>query len=174
MNLIDYPPRAFARAEAATVGDVFPHVLVIAPNDYFDGDRGGNYVIVGSFQPLDTGALATAFSQRGASEEIRYGTELESLDRRCPRAGGRFRTRRPTDHPLRNFATRRVIVDIERTVSTPAMPSTAGILRPERYSPASGSQKRSSPCTTTRSRSVPIAMMASTWLEDGLCWIRPT
>ena len=78
MNLIDYPPRAFARAEAATVGDVFPHVLVIAPDDYFDGDRGGNYVIVGSFQPLDSGALATAFSQRGAIEEIRSGTELKS------------------------------------------------------------------------------------------------
>jgi MFS family permease len=56
MNVIDYPPARFARAEVATLARVFTDVAVIAPPDVLDGRRGGNYVLVGSMQPLTGGA----------------------------------------------------------------------------------------------------------------------
>lgn len=57
MNTIDHPPAAFARAELATIAEVFPHVAVVAPESYFDGERGGNFVLVGSMQPIDPEAI---------------------------------------------------------------------------------------------------------------------
>lgn len=52
MNVIDYPPAGFARAEAASLAEVFPHVAVIAPRPVLDGVSGGNFVLVGSMEPL--------------------------------------------------------------------------------------------------------------------------
>jgi len=57
INVIDHPPTRFAMAEAATIADVFTHVAVVAPADYFDGARGGNFVIAGSDRPFDEGAI---------------------------------------------------------------------------------------------------------------------
>ncbi len=57
MNLIDYPPLGFARAELATVAAVFPHVLVIAPEAYFTAAAGGNFVLVGSKAPISAAAV---------------------------------------------------------------------------------------------------------------------
>ena len=57
MNTIDHPPVAFARAELATIADVFPHVAVVAPAEYLDLERGGNFVLVGSMQPIDANAI---------------------------------------------------------------------------------------------------------------------
>lgn len=48
VNLIDYPPLGFARAEVATFRAVFPNVAVIAPPRLLSGEQGGNFVIVGS------------------------------------------------------------------------------------------------------------------------------
>jgi len=62
MNTIDHPPTRFARAEAATIADVFPYVAVVAPQSYIDMIGGGNIVLVGSNQPippLAVGALVT-------------------------------------------------------------------------------------------------------------------
>jgi len=62
MNTIDHPPTRFARAEAATIADVFPYVAVVAPQSYIDRVGGGNIVLVGSNQPippLAVGALVT-------------------------------------------------------------------------------------------------------------------
>jgi hypothetical protein len=58
INVIDHPPTRFARAEAATIAEVFPHVAVVAPADYFDGTRGGNFVIAGSDTVLDAATVA--------------------------------------------------------------------------------------------------------------------
>ena len=77
MNLIDYPPASFARAEAATALAVFSHVMVIAPPDYFDGGLGGNYVIVASHTPLEPASVALSLGARGSIEEIREGEALE-------------------------------------------------------------------------------------------------
>jgi spermidine synthase len=57
MNTIDHPPTRFVRAEVATIDEVFPHVAVVAPQAYFDFDRGGNFVLVGSMQPIDADAI---------------------------------------------------------------------------------------------------------------------
>ncbi len=78
MNLIDYPPAGFARAEAATLQAVFAHVMVIAPPDYLYGDRGGNYVLVASDTPLDAGAVTAALHARSASEVALVDHELET------------------------------------------------------------------------------------------------
>lgn len=74
MNLIDYPPLGFAKAEAATFADVFPHVMVVAPRDYFAADRGGNFVLVGSLRPLDGEAIEQAIVSRGGDEIALVGS----------------------------------------------------------------------------------------------------
>jgi spermidine synthase len=60
LNMIDYPPLDFARAEAATLAEVFPYVVVIAPASYITGSRGGNFVMVGSATPIAASAIADA------------------------------------------------------------------------------------------------------------------
>ena len=76
MNLIDYPPAGFARAEAATLAEVFVNVQVIAPPDYLYGDRGGNYVLVASDAALDAEVLGSRILDRGGSEIVLQGATL--------------------------------------------------------------------------------------------------
>jgi len=57
INTIDHPPTRFARAEAATIAEVFLHVAVVAPRAYLDIERGGNFVLVGSMLPIDGEAI---------------------------------------------------------------------------------------------------------------------
>ena len=58
MNTIDHPPTRFVRAQLATIAEVFPHIAVIAPGEYLNLERGGNFVLVGSMQPIDGEAIA--------------------------------------------------------------------------------------------------------------------
>ena len=48
INVIDYPPTEFARAQLATIAEVFAHIAVVAPQAYLDSERGGNFVLVGT------------------------------------------------------------------------------------------------------------------------------
>jgi len=57
MNTIDHPPTRFARAEAATIAEVFPYVAVVAPESYLHLERGGNFVLVGSMRPIDAESI---------------------------------------------------------------------------------------------------------------------
>jgi spermidine synthase len=57
MNTIDHPPTRFARAELATIAEVFPYVAVVAPEGYLKLERGGNFVLVGSMVPIIVGAI---------------------------------------------------------------------------------------------------------------------
>jgi len=57
MNLIDYPPLGFVRAEAATAGRLFEHVAVISGTSTLAGTGGGNVVLVASAEPLDVAAV---------------------------------------------------------------------------------------------------------------------
>ncbi len=63
-NLIDYGDLDFARAEAATLEEVFDHVLVAGqPHDVLAGDvppDGGNLLVVASDRALDVEALRSA------------------------------------------------------------------------------------------------------------------
>ena len=76
VNVIDRPEAQFARAEAATLREVFDHVAVFAPESYFTGARGGNYVLVGSDDPIDMDEVRSALSSRGGVEVGLTGDEL--------------------------------------------------------------------------------------------------
>lgn len=65
MNLIDYPPLGFVRAEALTAGRVFEHVAVISGKTTLDGKSGGNVVLVASAQPLDVAAITARIEAWG-------------------------------------------------------------------------------------------------------------
>ncbi len=66
MNMIDYPPQSFAKAELATLRAVFDHVVVIAPPDYLEGAAGGNFVLVASNAPIDAAAIDARLTARDA------------------------------------------------------------------------------------------------------------
>lgn len=52
LNVIDYAPDAFARAEIATLRAVFPHVAVAAAENTLRNGHGGNHVLIASASPL--------------------------------------------------------------------------------------------------------------------------
>lgn len=70
INLIDYPPLGFARAETATLRAVFPHVAVLAPPARIAGTEGGNFVLLGSDQPLPLADIAARNAARGDDEVV--------------------------------------------------------------------------------------------------------
>ena len=57
MNVIDREQARFVRAELQTLAAVFPYVAVAAPPDYLARIDAGNFVLVGSMQPLDGDAI---------------------------------------------------------------------------------------------------------------------
>jgi SAM-dependent methyltransferase len=69
LNVIDYPPPAFARAELATLRDVFGHVAVMGPPTLATRRSGGNVILLASDQPLPVDAIV-------AADEIRGGTNV--------------------------------------------------------------------------------------------------
>jgi spermidine synthase len=75
-NLIDNPPLAFARAETATLAQVFGHVVVLAPPEVADGSAGGNLVAVASDRPLPTGEIDARLAERGSSWRTLEGEAL--------------------------------------------------------------------------------------------------
>lgn len=80
MNVLDYGPRDFLRAELATVGDVFDHVAVIARAASFDpsnASAGGNHVVVASDAPLPLEAITDRNRARGRDDAFLHGSELD-------------------------------------------------------------------------------------------------
>ena len=80
MNVIDYGPLRFLRAELATVAAVFDHVAVLGrPGSFADGTRGvgGNYVVIASDAPLPLAEIAAANARRGRSDELLTGSALD-------------------------------------------------------------------------------------------------
>jgi spermidine synthase len=57
LNVIDYPPSRFVRAEVATVRAVFAHVALVAPPAALAGREGANFVIIASDAPLPLAPL---------------------------------------------------------------------------------------------------------------------
>jgi spermidine synthase len=64
LNVIDYPPLAFARAEIATVAAVFPSVAVVATRDALAGHAGGNLVVLASTVELPVPGIRAALARR--------------------------------------------------------------------------------------------------------------
>lgn len=76
-NLIDHGPLAFARAQAATLREVFTHVGLVARPGAFSRVDGGNLVVVASDRPLDLGAVTRSLAGRDLAWEARAGVDLD-------------------------------------------------------------------------------------------------
>ena len=74
-NLIDYPPLAFFRAEAATAATRFPFVSIISSEATLEGLSGGNLVLVASETPLDEATVLTAIATWGEAAATGVLTE---------------------------------------------------------------------------------------------------
>ena len=79
LNLIDYPPLGFARAEAATLAAVFDHVAVIAPPERLAGEAGGNFVLAASDVPIDVAAVQARNDARGDDDVVATGAALDDF-----------------------------------------------------------------------------------------------
>ena len=75
-NVIDYPPNRFIRAEVATVAAAFPHVALIAPPQAVAGERGSNFVILASREPLPLDAVRPLLAALDEPVSLISGAEL--------------------------------------------------------------------------------------------------
>ncbi|MET0921233.1 MAG: fused MFS/spermidine synthase [Acidimicrobiia bacterium] len=65
LNIIDYPPLRFVRAELRTLQQHFKHVGAIAPSGMFDGSDGGNVVLFASNREFDDAQLRELSTANG-------------------------------------------------------------------------------------------------------------
>lgn len=79
VNLIDYPPLDFVRAELATLQEVFPYVLLLARAPTLAGEGGGNVVAVASRSPLPAGEIAAGLVERDLAWQVAERPELDAL-----------------------------------------------------------------------------------------------
>ena len=80
LNLIDYGDRLFAKAELATLLEVFEHVAVLAPLARLgDEPTGGNFIMVASDEPIDVDAILARNAARGDDETGLSGEELTAF-----------------------------------------------------------------------------------------------
>lgn len=79
LNVIDYNDRDFVRSEARTLGEVFPEVVLFAPESYISGNGGGNYILVASDDPIDVDVIESRLRQRGSSENGIEGADLDAF-----------------------------------------------------------------------------------------------
>jgi spermidine synthase len=75
LNVIDHPPLAFARAEVATVADVFAHVAVVADAESLAGRDGGNFVVLASDDPIPVPELQERLADRAPELDVVAGPE---------------------------------------------------------------------------------------------------
>lgn len=73
LNVIDRERLGFARAEVATLREVFPHVAVVASAETLAFEAGGNLILVGSHRPIDAAAITAASAARGGERIARTG-----------------------------------------------------------------------------------------------------
>ncbi len=76
LNVIDYPPSRFVRAETRTLARGFRHVALLAPPESVSGRSGGNFVLLASQAPLPLKGLRERISARGGGEEMVTGRAL--------------------------------------------------------------------------------------------------
>ena len=93
LNVIDYPPGRFIRAEVATVAAVFDHVAVVSTTqglarvgDGFEVRAGANFVVVASDSPLPLDPLRARLAATGThgSVELLAGDRLGAFAGRGP------------------------------------------------------------------------------------------
>ncbi len=84
MNIVDYGPRDFLRAELATLQAVFDHVAVIGRDGAFDddpGDAAGNVVAIASDASLPVDEVVAANRDRGRNDVVLHGEDLDGFVR---------------------------------------------------------------------------------------------
>jgi spermidine synthase len=64
VNVIDFGPLAFARAETRTMAAEFPYVAVVATPEQLAGGAGGNFVLLGADRPLPATAIQARLGTR--------------------------------------------------------------------------------------------------------------
>jgi spermidine synthase len=79
VNVIDFPPGGFVRAEVATIAAVFPQVALLAAPDAIAGRAGGNFVVVASAAPLPVEALRARLAQRGTAMAAATGGDVAAF-----------------------------------------------------------------------------------------------
>jgi spermidine synthase len=70
LNVIDRPPLAFARAEAATLLAAFDDVALMTLPEAVAGEAGGNLVLVASDEPLPVAVLADRAAARDEPDSV--------------------------------------------------------------------------------------------------------
>jgi spermidine synthase len=78
INLLDYGQLDFARAEVATLREVFDHVALATEADTLTHgeNAGGNLVVIASNSAFDVASIVTRISERGADWDVISGAEL--------------------------------------------------------------------------------------------------
>ncbi|MEX0658313.1 MAG: fused MFS/spermidine synthase [Egibacteraceae bacterium] len=84
LNVIDYGPLHFARAEAATLAAVFEHVALVAPPERVAGAEGGNFVLLGADTPLDVAGLRAAIAAHDGQDEVVAGERYQDFAGQAP------------------------------------------------------------------------------------------
>lgn len=79
VNVADGPPLAFARAQAATLRAVFPHVVLLADPGVLRGRRFGNVVLAGSAVPLPLDQLRRRAARAAGTARVVAGDDLDDL-----------------------------------------------------------------------------------------------
>lgn len=76
MNVIDVGELQFARAATAALQAVFDDVVVFAPPSYFNGEQGGNYVLVASDTAIEVEIISSLIRSRGGVEIALAGGDV--------------------------------------------------------------------------------------------------
>ncbi|MFI6504831.1 fused MFS/spermidine synthase [Nonomuraea typhae] len=75
VNLIDFPPARFARAEVATLRAVFPHVVLVSYDAIVNGSEGGNMVLLASDRPIPVDRLQQNVSRLDQTKLLKVADE---------------------------------------------------------------------------------------------------
>jgi spermidine synthase len=79
VNVIDYAPLLFARAEAATIAEAFPHVALISAPSVLAGEGGDNLVFVASESPLPIDEIEAELAVRVPEYTMISGDEYDEF-----------------------------------------------------------------------------------------------
>jgi len=76
VNIIDFAPLGFARAELATLRRVFDHVALAADAYTLSGQGGGNLVAIASDSPIDKRTIDRGFAKKQVAWDVIDGDRL--------------------------------------------------------------------------------------------------
>lgn len=84
MNVIDGEQLAFARAEAETLRSVFEHVAIATWTAAFDGESGGNVVLVASHDPIPWEAIRDEVERVTSGATVIGGHDVDAFTAGSP------------------------------------------------------------------------------------------